>query len=60
MCFVRDEYVEFPAMCSAPVLSQYIRTKSNILKLSSIMKLEMYTASFARELIAISSASIVY
>lgn len=40
MCFVRDDYVEFPAMRSAPVLSQFIGTESNEVKLSSIMKFE--------------------
>ena len=47
MSVVRDEYVEFPAMCSAPVLSQLLGNESNVVKLSSIMKLEMFTASFA-------------
>ena len=46
MCFVLDEYVEFVATVSAPVLSLLIGTLLTFSNSSSAIKLDRYTASF--------------
>ena len=47
MCLVLELNIAFPATLSAPVLSLLMGTEEKVLNLSSIRKLESYTASLA-------------